>query len=75
MVILSHLLTLICIVAIVWIVIRWGAVICFAYAIFYFCIGQWWSAAFCFALACFISLVTALARWLDGPRCYLRRLQ
>ena len=66
MVILSHVLTLICILAVFWIVTRWGAAICFAYAIFHFCIGQWWPAAFCFALACFIEIVNSLVRWLDS---------
>ncbi len=57
--ILSHVITLLCVLGVLWVVFRWGGLICMVYAAWYFCTGQWFFAAFCFVIACMLEAVKA----------------
>lgn len=67
---ISHVVTLICVLLILWIVFRWGGFICMAYAAWYFCTGQWFFAGICFAFAVMLETVKTGVMLVERDRGY-----
>ena len=64
----DHIVALALVIAIGWILYRWGALIFMGYALYHFWLGEYFFAAFAFAVAWFIEAVKA-------PALFLARLE
>jgi hypothetical protein len=61
-----HLVTLGCVLLVVWVLMRWGDLILLGYGFWYFCKHQWDVATFCLIAALFVGLLKGA--WMGGAR-------
>lgn len=66
----DHLVTLLVVVAVLWLTMRWGQLIFLGYALWYACTGQWFFAGTCFVFMCLIGAIKAPAMFVARQQGY-----